>query len=122
MVYPPERVPWGLNLEENINVFLRLLIPERRVGLDIHAQFGLSIDEPAHQRPHDISRHRDRTRYFKHATRVRPVSIQEFSGVAQSMEGFDTRVQVLAASVREQQAALPSPDKQQPQVLLQSRQ
>src|ERR1039457_6476641 len=34
MVHPPERVPWSLNLEENINVFLRLLIPERRVGLD----------------------------------------------------------------------------------------
>ena len=111
MVYLPERVPWSSNLEENINIFLRLLIPERRVGLDIHPQFGLIIDKPAHQRPHDISRHRDRTRYFKHAARVRPVSVQELSGVAQSMEGFDTRVEVLAASVREQQSTLPSPDK-----------
>jgi hypothetical protein len=122
MVYPLERVPWSPNLEENINIFLRLLIPERRVGLDIHAQFGLSIDEPAHQRSQDISRHRDRTRYSKHATRVRPVSVHEFAGVAQSMEGFDTGIQVLAASVREQEPALPAPDKQQPQVFLQSRQ
>src|ERR1700683_5611300 len=111
MLDPPERVLWSSNFEENINIFLRLLIPERRVGLDIHAQFGLSIEEPAHQWPQDISRHRDRTRYFQHATRVRPVSVQQFSGVAQSMEGFDTRVQVLAASVRKQQSALPSPDK-----------
>ena len=110
-MYPLERVTWSSNLEENINIFLRLLIPGRRVGLDIHPQFGLSIDKPAHQRPHDISRHRDRTRYFKHAARVRPVSVQELSGVAQSMEGFDTRVEVLAASVREQQSTLPSPDK-----------
>ncbi len=110
-MHPLERVTWSSNLEENINIFLRLPIPERRVGPDIHAQFGLSIDEAAHQRPQDISCHRDRTHYFKHATRVRPVSVQEFSGVAQSMERFDTRVQVLGTRVREQQSALPSPDK-----------